>query len=199
MAADEDGLAAGEKEQSLVAVGQFNQVEDHPRLVRKPPRLPDLQALEGADDDVLRRRDPCFRIGGGAPVAESLLSVRYEAVGLRRALHLDDAAPLPDQVDEPAGLGLLERCDVRTILAVTGEEVVQESLRLGTLRALVDAPAFRQRDEPMAYLLTGQGQTGMTLPAERARQRGVLDRRRPRRTWPAAAVGDRPRATLPRP
>lgn len=100
---------------------------------------------------------------GGPRVTEGLLAVLDESGGLGRPLHLDDAAPRPDQINEAAGLRLLERGDLSAILAVASEELAQERLGLGALRPLVHAPAFRERYKPLPDLLARQRQIGADL------------------------------------
>ena len=106
-------------------------------------------------------REVVLGIGGVAPVAEGLLAVSSQASCLARALHLDEADSRPDQVQEAAGLRLLEaRADLIAILAVGCEQLVEERLRLGALAAVVEAPLARELDEVALDVFNGQGPAG---------------------------------------
>ena len=172
LAGVEHRLAAGQEEQRRVAVGQLVEVELDPRRFREPARLPDLEALEGAEHHVLGRGYPLLRVGGLAPVVERLLAMLCEPPRLAGRLHLDDADAGPDQVDEAPGLKALELGDVGEPLAVAVEELGEESLGLAALISVPHAPA---RDEPRQVgpdLLAAEGHPGPT------RTRGAAARRR---------------------
>lgn len=156
LTAGEHRLVAGQKEKGVVLLGQLVELERRPRALRKASRLPDLELAKGADDDEARSLDPALGIGGLAPVVERLRAVASEPTGLRGSLHLEQAHPRPDQVDEAAGLRLLEAGDLRELLPIAGEQIGEERLGPGALRALVDAPVRGERLEAPAYLLSGQ-------------------------------------------
>lgn len=73
-----------------------------------------------------------------------------------RPLHLDDAYPRPDEIDKLARLRFLEGCDCLALGAVAPEELIEEGVGPAPLGALVDAPAARERGQPLANLLAGQ-------------------------------------------
>lgn len=74
-------------------------------------------------------------VGGVAPVIEGLRPVPVQAPRLRARLHLDDRHPRPQQVEEAAGLRLLERGHRLPVGPVAGEQLVQEGLRLRPARS----------------------------------------------------------------
>ena len=100
-------------------------------------------------------------IGGVTPVAKGLLAVLGQASCLARALHLDEADPRPDQVQEAAGLRLLEaRADLVAILPIGREQLVEERLRLRALTAVVEAPLARELDEVALDFFNSHGPAG---------------------------------------
>ena len=152
---DEDRLASGEEGERVEVLGELGEVEGRPRLGVHSTRLPDLEAVKGAQHDV----------GGSAltrgpralPVPQRLGAVGLEPVGLARALHLEDADSGPHHVDEAAVLCLLEsytRVAARGPVAL--EEAVEEGLRLGSLRASVATPLGGELPQATANLLTGE-------------------------------------------
>lgn len=83
-----------------------------------------------------------------------------QPVRLARPFHFDDAHPRPDQVDEPAAGRLLEPRDLSAFGPVAREQLVEEGLRLRSLRSLVLAPAFDELEETAANLLARQRHVG---------------------------------------
>lgn len=63
-----------------------------------------------------------------------------ELRGLAGPLHLDDADPIPDQVEKTAVLRILEAGNVHPVCSKTVEQFVQKGLSLGSLRSVVCAP-----------------------------------------------------------
>lgn len=131
--AGEDGFIPGEEEQRVVLLRQLAELECDARALGKAAGLPDLELAKGAQDDEARRLDPPLGVGRVAPVVERLRAVAGEPTGLRGRLHLEQADPRPDQIDEAAGLGLLEAGDLLDLLAVAGEQLREERLRPGAL------------------------------------------------------------------
>lgn len=109
----EQRLVAEEEKQRLEAVGKLGEVERDPRPTGELAGLPDLEALEGAEDDVLGRRYPLVGLGRRLAIAERLHPMLGEPLGLARCLHLDQADAGPDQVVETAGLVLLNSATSR--------------------------------------------------------------------------------------
>ena len=90
-----------------------------------------------------------------------------QATGLARALHLDQAAPWPDQVDELAPLGLLKaRAGIDAVGAKAREQLVEEGLGLGALTAVEQAPLAREVDEASLNVLAGQDVAALDGEAE---------------------------------
>src|SRR5439155_17139645 len=121
-------------------------------------RLPDLELVEGAEDDVTRRRR-----GRGPrllPVSECLLAVRRKPVDLARTLHFHDADAGPEEIHESVRAVLLEtRSNGLAVNPVTGKQLVQKRLRLRALRAVIAAPAHGELPHaPAAHLLAGRHQ-----------------------------------------
>ena len=161
LSADEHRLVAREEHQRVEALRQFDEVELSPRRGGVLARLPDLEAMKGAEDNEMWGGKVVLGIGGIAPIAEGLLAVLGQVPRLARALHLDEADPRPDQVQEAAGLWLLEpRADLVAILPVGREQLVEERLCLGALAAVVEAPLARELDEVALDLFNGHGPAG---------------------------------------
>jgi hypothetical protein len=99
---DENGLLVRQEQQRVIAIGQLNELKRGSRIAWKATRLTNLEALERAEDHETWGRYPPLRIGGVAPVVERLLAVMTEPFRLRRRLHLDDADPRPQEVEETA-------------------------------------------------------------------------------------------------
>jgi hypothetical protein len=80
--------------------------------------------------------------------------MRGQSPCLARALHLDQTALRPEEVDDPSLLRFLEAgAGVVAIRAVALEQPVQEALRLRPLTALVQTPLAREVDEVALDLL----------------------------------------------
>jgi hypothetical protein len=148
----EDGLAADEEVENVEVLRQVDEIDDRTRLRVHRSRLPDLEAVEGAQDDVTRRRRA--RRARLLPVRERLLAVPLQVGDLAWPLHLDDADTRPEEIHETAGRSLLEAsADGLPVDAVALEQLIEERLRLGPLRALVAAPARRELAEPAPDLV----------------------------------------------
>jgi hypothetical protein len=160
LTAGEDGLVAREELERVVLLRQLAQLERTARSLGEPAGLPDLEPAKRTEDDEPWSLDAELGVGGITPVVERLRAVAGQASRLRRCLHLDQADSRPDQIDESAGLRLLEPRDAVTLLAVAGEQLVEEGLSLRALRALVDAPPRRERLEAAPYLLSAQAHAG---------------------------------------
>lgn len=135
-------------------IRQPREVEGRARLGKDGARLPDLELVEGAEDD------PAWSgrvwLPDRLPVVERLIAMLLEAVGLARPLHLDQANPRPDHVHDPARRWLLEAgTDGHAIRAVAGKQLVQEALGAAFLGPLIPAPPRSELAEPAANLLRG--------------------------------------------
>lgn len=121
LTAREDGFLPSEEKERVVLIWQVNEVKLQARGSRKKARLPDLKPSEGAEHDVPRSR--CIRswIGALGPVSKGLRAVFGEPPGLPGSLHLNDANPLPNQIEKAACLGLLEPGDIAASDSVTLE------------------------------------------------------------------------------
>ena len=182
----EDGLPAREEVEDVEVVRQVDEIHGRPRLGVDCSRLPDLEAMEGAEDDVARRRRA--RRSRVLPVREGLRPVCREPRDLARPLHLDDAHAGPEEIHEAAGRSVLE-ASARglPVDAVAVEKLVEERLRLGSLGALVAAPTCRELGEAAPDLVLGR-------PHDRARASAVPSG--PRRRSPGEGDG-RCRSTRP--
>lgn len=128
LAAGEIGLPVREEQQRVEVLRELGEFEGDPGRRVHGTRLPDLEAVEGAQYDVPRRG----HLGrpGIAPVVEGLHAVLIEAPGLARPLHLDDADTRPEHVHESPGAGgVLEAgAHLLPVRAVAREELRQERL-----------------------------------------------------------------------
>ena len=105
----EHGLARFrlQEKQRVIAIGKFGEGESDARLVRKPPRLPDLEFAEVAGDHETGGGDVFRGVRGLLPVALALVLGLVE--GNLRRLHLHDEDARPVQVHESGrGLEILE-------------------------------------------------------------------------------------------
>ncbi len=161
MGGREDGLPAGKEHERVGALGKLAQLEFRAGLARKRAGLPDLEALKRAQHHVPRRRDVALGLSRVLPVVEGLAPMRRQTGRLGGALHLDQAHPRPDEVEELPLLGVLEPgTDRPAVSAVAREQLVEERLRLGALRAAVGAPLPRELDERATNLLARQRHVG---------------------------------------
>src|SRR6266516_1808755 len=134
----EPSLDSAKKAERLQMLGQLDQRKVDTSL--RVPRLPDLEAVEGTQDDVLGR---LVLLGAGlVPVLEGLVTVFRKALRLCRTLHLDEAHARPEHVDVPTGRdGHLEpNADGVLVDAVAAKELDQEGDRLGLLGPLPCIP-----------------------------------------------------------
>lgn len=96
----EHRLAFGEEHERVDPIGQVDQLELDPRRVRERARLPDLEALKGAEDDESGRRDVASRVRRVAPIVQRLRAVSCKPTRFARPLHLDDAATGPEEIEK---------------------------------------------------------------------------------------------------
>ena len=129
----EVGVAAAQEVQRLHALGQLSQRQVHARRPgsvggghRELARLPDHEALEGAQHQVARGANALVRKAGQVPVPKGLRPVKLgQLVGLRPRLHLHQHAALPQQIGEPAGGVVVLEADVG-VVAPSGAIAVEE-------------------------------------------------------------------------
>lgn len=153
-AAAEDRSAADEEVERVEVVVEVDEIEGSARLGIQSTRLPHLEAMEGAEHDVSRRRHA--RRARALPVPEKLLTMVGEAAGLARPLHFDDADARPEEIHEPAARPLFEpRSNALAVDPVTRQKAVEERLRLRTLRAAVAAPVRGELSEAPPNLVFG--------------------------------------------
>jgi len=164
--AEEDRLAvvAGQEQQRVGAIRQLYEIELHSWCIRVGAWLPNLKAAERAQHHKPWSRQVRLRVGASAPVVERLVPVLGQSIGLAGTLHLHNAHSIPDQIEEPAVLRVLEARYVDPVRSIAGEQFVQIGLRLSPLRASVDAPLLRELCEATADLLAGDshGRRGQT-------------------------------------
>ena len=164
---DENGLLARQEQQRVVAVGQLDELERGSRLAGEATGLPDLESMERAENHERRRRYPPPRIRRLAPVVERLLTMMAESFRLRRRLHLDDADPRPQEVEETALLpGLEGRARLAEIGPVADEQLVEEGLSPGALTAFVERPVGREAGQVRPDFLAGQRHRGSRSDGE---------------------------------
>jgi hypothetical protein len=117
-------------------------------------RLPDLEAMKGAQNNVVRSGKISPRVCRARPIIKRLLAVMLQPGGLTRSLHLDQAHPWPQEIHEPTCLRLFKASTyLEAIGAIAAEQLIEKGLSFCTLRARVQAPAFSERDEISLDLL----------------------------------------------